>query len=416
MVLDAAKGIEEQTLKLFEVCRNKGIPIFTFINKCDRPGKEPLELLDEIEQKLEIQPYPINWPIGKDMQFCGLYDRIAQKLHHFERVGGGRFRAAQNIREWDELKSVVAGNDLEQAREELDLLSTLPDFDQDAFDNGSLTPVYFGSAINNFGVEQLLEAFVAHAPQPQPRQALSRIVNPEDEPFSAFVFKIQANMDPKHRDRLVFMRVCSGRFRRNMQALHVQSGRKVRLSFSHQLFGQERETVEECWPGDILGVSGQNDFGIGDTLTEAQDICFEPIPPFAPECFAYVHNTDSMNMKRFRAGLDALLQEKVVQRVYPLEADGAPPLLGAVGALQFDVVCARMENEYNAPIRIEQASWRVARWFDKGVTPEEIPMLYSRKLVRDFAGNLMILFENDWDFGYFKRENAKFTLHNSAPL
>ncbi len=415
MVLDAAKGIEEQTLKLFEVCRAKGTPIFTFINKCDRPGKDPLELLDEIENTLNLKPYPVTWPIGNGPGFRGVFDRTTQRLHCFERTTGGRFRAPLKVGDWDETSDLIQPETREQVTEELELLGMAgTEFDQAAIRAGGQTPVYFGSAMHNFGVELLLNGFLDYAPPPQPRKAMGREVAPQDEPFSAFIFKIQANMDPNHRDRLAFMRVCSGRFRRNMQVIHAQTGRKLRLSFSHQLFGRDRETLDESWPGDILGVTGQSGFGIGDTLTEDASIVFDPIPQFAPERFAYAYNVDSSNMKRFRAGIEQLLQEKVVQRVTPLNSGATAPLLGAVGALQFDVVSARMEQEYGAPIRIEPAPWTVARWLDPEVSPEDIPPMYARGLVRDSADRLMLLFASDWDCRYFQRENSKFRLHTSA--
>lgn len=414
MVLDAAKGIEAQTLKLFEVCRAKGTPIFTFINKCDRPGKEPLELLDEIERTLNLRPYAVNWPVGNGSDFCGVYDRTSKRLHSFERVVGGRFKAPVKVASLDDAVDIDP-TIRATARDELELLDMAgTEFSQQEILDGQVTPVYFGSAMHNFGVELLLDGFLDYAPPPLPREAKGVKVQPDDPRFSAFIFKIQANMDPQHRDRLIFMRICSGRFERNMQVTHAQSGRKLRLSFAHQIFGRERETLEESWPGDILGITGQGGFGIGDTLTEDMGLVFEPIPHFAPECFAYLHNVESSDVKRFRAGLDQLLQEKVVQRFFPLNSGSAIPLLGAVGMLQFDVVSARIEGEYGAKVRIEMAPWWGARWFDPDVQPEQIPALYQRKLVRDADDRLLVLFESEWDYIYFARENAGFKLHKSA--
>lgn len=416
MVLDVAKGIEEQTLKLFEVCRQRGIPIFTFINKCDRPGKDAFSLLDEIEQTLGLKTFPVNWPVGMGPDFCGVYDRIDQKLHRYEKVSGGRFKAAVKISGLDdpELAASLPSDQIGPLREDLELLDMAgTDFDANAVLAGTLTPVYFGSAINNFGVQLLLDGFLRFAPAPSPRRAGEQLVDPGSEPFSAFVFKIQANMDPKHRDRLIFLRVCSGRFSRDLQVQHVQSGRKIRLSFSHQIFGRERETQDEAWPGDIIGITGQASIGIGDTLTEAPSICFPAIPRFPPECFILLHNTDTAQFKKFRTGLEQLLQEKVVQRFYPLDSVSNIPLLGAVGALQFDVVRHRMEAEYGAETRIEPTSWKVTRWLDDDI---DAALLQGRYLsgclpVRDADGRLAMLFDSEWNMGYFARENPSIKLH-----
>jgi peptide chain release factor 3 len=282
---------------------------------------------------------------------------------------------------------------------------------------GRQTPVYFGSAMHNFGVRLLLDGFLDHAPPPGPRMAGNREIAPEDTAFSAFVFKIQANMDPRHRDRLAFLRVCSGKFSRDMKVTHCQSGRKVRLAFSHQLFGQERETVNEAWPGDVLGVTGLPDFGIGDTLSEDPNIVFDAIPPFAPECFAQLHNTDTSGFKRFRAGLDQLLQEKVVQRFTPADG-GSIPILGAVGPLQFDVVAHRLQGEYNAAIRLENTPWTVARWISTSIPRERFDGLFlgGAKLVFDSRERLVLLFQNEWAANYFQRENPKIPLFATPDL
>ena len=283
--------------------------------------------------------------------------------------------------------------------------------------SGKLTPVYFGSAMQNFGVQLLLDGFLDHAPPPAPRTAGSRMVAPDEALFSAFIFKIQANMDPKHRDRLAFLRICSGKFTRDMHVTHCQSGKKVRLTFSHQLFGQERETVNEAWPGDILGVTGLPDFGIGDTLSEDPAVAFDAIPPFAPECFALLHNTDTASFKRFRTGLDQLLQEKVVQRFTPADG-GSIPLLGAVGPLQFDVVCHRLRMEYNAAIRLENMPWTVARWVAPSVPLEKFDGLFlgGARLVRDARERLVLLFQSEWNCNYFAKENPGIPLYATPDL
>ncbi len=416
MVLDAAKGIEPQTLKLFQVCRQRNVPIFTFVNKCDRPGREPLSILDEIHETLGLQPFAVTWPVGEGMDFRGVFDRLESRVHWFEKSAGGRHRASVEVGGIDDpaFAGRLPAPLLDKVRDELELLEGAgTDFDRGTVLAGEQTPVYFGSAINNFGIERLLNGFLDLAPPPAPRAADDREVPPEAPFFSAFIFKIQANLDARHRDRLAFLRVCSGKFTRDMQVYHAQTGKRIRLSFSHQLFGNERDTRDEAWPGDILGITGQSGFGIGDTLTEDPKVRYDAIPTFAPECFAYFHNPDTGNYKRFRAGLDQLLQERVVQRFHPLDSVSQVPLLGAVGALQFDVVAYRLENEYNAPARVERAPWTVTRWLDPAFDESHLADLYlgGATLVRDDEGDLVLLFPGECEFNYFERKNPDLKLH-----
>ncbi|MCH8539265.1 MAG: peptide chain release factor 3 [Opitutales bacterium] len=420
MVLDVAKGIEDQTRKLFEVCRQRGIPIFTFINKCDRPGKEPLDLLDEVETTLGLKTFAVNWPIGTGPDFSGVYDRLDKKAYWYEKAKGGSQQAVETITSLNDpaFKEKIPIDVQETFFEELSLIDGAGDaFDPAEVLSGELTPVYFGSAVNNFGVRLLLNGFLRHAPPPQARASNCGNIKPEDDPFSAFIFKIQANMDPRHRDRLVFMRVCSGKFHRDLQAIHTQTGKKIRLSFAHQLFGQERETQDEAWPGDILGITGQSGLGIGDTLSEKADLVFTPIPRFAPEAFVYLHNQETKNFKKFRTGLEQLLQEKVVQQFFPLQSAAQIPLLGAVGPLQFDVVRHRLEGEYGAPTRTEPAPWKVTRWIDAKVerTALEGLFLTGAVLAEDEDGNLALLFESEWNWHYFARENPDIPLLTTPP-
>lgn len=420
MVLDAAKGIEDQTRKLFEVCRERRIPIFTFINKCDRPGKDPLDLLDEVETTLGLKTFAVNWPIGTGPDFSGVYDRQTSEIHWYERVEGGRKKARERVARLDDasLPEGLPDSIWSQFQDEIELLEGAgDDFSREEVWGGDLTPVYFGSAINNFGVELLLQGFLKHAPSPRPRLAEGEPVNPEHPAFSASIFKIQANMDPKHRDRLVFMRVCSGKFTRDQNALHVQSGKKIRISFSHQLFGRERETQEEAYPGDILGITGQTGLGIGDTLTEDPAIKYDPIPRFAPESFVYLHNLETKNFKKFRTGLSQLLQEKVVQQFFPVNSAASIPLLGAVGPLQFDVVRYRLEGEYGATTRQESAPWKVTRWVDSEITAEDLKGLFLTGgiVATDEEDNLVLLFETTWNWEYFARENPRIKLHPHPP-
>jgi peptide chain release factor 3 len=420
MVLDAAKGIEEQTLKLFQVCRQRGIPIFTFINKCDRPGKEYLSLLDEIETTLGLQPYPVVWPLGEGTDFRGLYDRRNDQIHWFEKVSGGRFRAPVAVGGMDDphLTAAIPPALRAKVAEEIDLLHIAgTGFDRQAIMDGRQTPVYFGSAVNNFGVQLLLDGFLDYAPSPAERAMHGADVRADDPHFSAFIFKIQANIDPRHRDRLAFMRVCSGRFTRDMQVYHSQSGKRVRLAFAHQLFGQERSTMDEAWPGDIIGITGGPEFGIGDTLSEQPGVVFDPIPQFPPECFSRLINEDTNNFKRFRAGLDQLLQEKVVQRFFPVDSAANIPLLGAVGPLQFDVVRYRLESEYRAPARFEPAPWQTVRWADPQHSEADFSgaFLGGAVLARDLQQRLCLLFESSWNADYFARKHSGLTLLDMPP-
>jgi len=415
MVLDAAKGIEEQTLKLFEVCKNRGIPLITFINKCDRPGKDPLALLDEIEEKLGLSARAVNLPVGEGQDFHGLYERDAARLHLFERVPGGRYRAPVQVGGLDDpqMHELVP----ESVRAHLREMDALLDeaghgTDFEAIRRGELTPVFFGSAVNNFGVELLLNGFLAFASPPLPRRSQDAEVHPEHEAFSAFVFKIQANMDPHHRDRLVFLRVCSGRFHPDLQLRHAQTNKEVRLAFTHQVFGRERSAQTEAWPGDILGVTGKSNLEIGDTLTEDAAIRYNAIPSFGPECFIRLTNLETKNLKRFNKGVDQLLQEKVVQRFYPLQSEDRFPVLGAVGPLQFEVVQYRLQAEYGVESRAEELPWTVTRWLDPGANEEELlqQSFYSAALARDAHGRLCVLFPSVWNYEYFARNHPDIPL------
>ncbi len=409
MVLDVAKGIEEQTLKLFEVCRSRGIPIITFVNKCDRYGKDPLEILDEVESTLKLRTFAANWPIGSGPEFRGIFDRFEEQLHLFERTTGGRYKAPVSVHAQTQIPQQLR----EQIDEAIGLLDAAGhDLDEAAIARGELTPVYFGSAVNNFGIQLLLEGFLRHAPPPQPRRAKGELIDPLRPAFSATVFKIQANMDPNHRDRLAFLRICSGHFRKDLRAIHAQTGKPIRLSFSHKLFGRERETQEEAWPGDILGITGQSDLDIGDTITEDPSIVYDGIPRFAPESFAYFRSSDTRSYKRFRAGIEQLLQEKVVQRFQLLDALDSAPLLGAVGPLQFDVAKYRLQSEYQVDCAVEPGRWSITRWVDPEVGEQDLRPLYlgGTAIVRDDAGGLALLFDSPWDLAYVQDKHPKIGL------
>jgi peptide chain release factor 3 len=416
MVIDAGKGIESQTRKLFEICRRRGVPIFTFFNKLDRPTRDPLELMDELESVLGIKAYAVNWPLGTGADFRGVYDRLNKQVHLFERTaGGGAYRAPESVHDLSDplVRDRLSESAYAKAVDELAMLEIAgATFDADAVLAGQLTPVFCGSAINNFGVQMLLDGFLAHSTAPRPRRAAGKIVDPATAGFSGFVFKIQANMDPKHRDRIAFVRICAGKFERDMVVTHAQKGKKVRLSSSHKLFGQDRETVDEAYPGDVIGLIGHADFAIGDTLSHDGSVVYNEIPRFAPECFAYLHATATSQSKRFREGLDQLLQEGVIQVLQVKDSNRREPLLGAVGPLQFEVVQYRLKSEYGADSRLESAGWDVLRWVAPTIPIEQVEgaLPTGAKVAFDAQGAPAILFPNEWAMGYFTKRNADITL------
>lgn len=421
MVIDAAKGIESQTRKLFEVCRQRGVPIFTFINKCDRPMREPLALLDELERVLGIGAFPVNWPIGTGLDFKGVYDRRAKQVHLFERTVGGQYRAPVAVGGLSDsfVRERLDEETYRKVSEELEMLDHAGEaFDDDVVLAGWTTPVFFGSAINNFGVQLLLDGFLQHSPAPKARVIAGTPIAPEHPAFSGFIFKIQANMDPKHRDRIAFVRVCSGKFERDMMVLHPRSQKKVRLSSSHKLFGNERETLDEAFPGDIIGLVGLSDFGIGDTLTTDPTINYKEIPRFTPEAFAYLHNPNTAKFKQFRQGLDQLLQEGVIQALSLRNVTVKVPLLAAVGPLQFEVVQYRLESEYGAASRLEPASWTVVRWLPLDFKEPDLDALSlptGSQLAYDMAQHPVVLFANEWSANYFGQTNPKVPLSALPP-
>ena len=421
MVIDAGKGIESQTRKLFEVCRQRGVPIFTFMNKCDRPTLEPLALLDELERVLGIGAFPVNWPIGNGPEFRGVFDRRQHQVHLFERTVGGAYRAPVSI---GNLADPVIRERLDEATylkvtEELGMLEMAGEmFDLESVLAGKTTPVFFGSAANNFGVKLMLDGFLKHSSPPKEHHVADRILEPSDPVFSGFIFKIQANMDPKHRDRIAFLRVCSGRFERDMQVIHPRTGKKVRLSSSHKLFANERETVDEAFAGDIIGLVGHSDFGIGDTLTTDPTVVYREIPRFTPESFSFLHNPNTGKYKQFRQGLDQLLQEGVIQILHLKDSASKVPLLAAVGPLQFEVAQYRLESEYGAASRLEAAPWTVVRWLPAWLTAEELDALQlptGAKIAFDSDNNPVLLFQNEWSMNYFGQTNSKIELMTLPP-
>lgn len=437
MVIDAGKGVQAQTRKLFEVCRRRGVPIFTFMNKCDRPTLNPIALVDELESVLGLQASPLIWPLGNGPSFRGVFDRRSRQVHLFERVPGGAYQAPVNVTSLDDpaVRSRLDDYTYGEVTEQLEMLDGAGHpFDLAAVRAGRQTPVYFGSAVNNFGIQLLLDGFLEHSVPPAPRRiavpgaalAATAAAKPEapaasaaevvpvaHPKFSGFVFKIQANMDPKHRDRIAFLRVCSGRFTRDMTVLHARTGRSVRLSSSHKLFGQERETVDEAYPGDVIGLVGHDSFGIGDTLTEDKAIVFDEIPRFPPEVFTYISNPNPADAKKFRAGLEQLLQEGVVQSFAARHAPPGSTLLAAVGPLQFEVVQYRLQAEYGAESRLEATPWTLLRWIEPRPSlrnPGSLIVASGVSFGSDRFDQPVVLFPNDWTMGYFQEKNPDLRL------
>lgn len=417
MVIDAGKGIEVQTRKLFEVCRRRGVPIFTFMNKLDRPSLEPLALLDELERVLKIKAYPVNWPLGAGDRFKGVFDRLTSEVHLFERTQHGAYRAPVAISDLSDplVKERVDPTTYSQVCEELEMLEAAgAPFDEAEVRAGETTPVFFGSAMNNFGVQLMLDSFLAMSLPPTSRETRSGEVKPEDANFSGFIFKIQANLDPRHRDRIAFVRVVSGKFERDMTVHHSRSGKKVRLSNAQKLFGRERDTIDEAYAGDVIGIVGKDDFGIGDTLSEDPAIFYEEIPRFAPETFAYLHNPNTAKYKRFRDGLTQLLQEGVVQQFEMQNALQKIPLLAAVGPLQFEVVQYRLENEYGAEARFETTPYTSVRWFrGKNGTNGRPVLPATSALATDADGQSVALFEDSWSLRFFSENNPDFEISDN---
>ncbi|MES2695736.1 MAG: peptide chain release factor 3 [Verrucomicrobiota bacterium] len=437
MVIDAAKGVEAQTRKLFEVCRRRGVPIFTFMNKCDRPTRNALELLDELETVLGLQSSPVIWPLGNGPSFRGVFDRRTREVHLFDRVAGGKYQAPVNVTSLEDpvIREKLDDYTYEQVKEQLDMLDGAGHpFDLAAVRAGKQTPVYFGSAVNNFGIQLLLDGFLKDSVPPAPRQSITltkpaeavteaptmadtpkREIPVTHEKFSGFVFKIQANMDPKHRDRIAFVRICSGKFERDMMVTHQRTGKSIRLSSSAKLFGQERETVDEAWPGDVVGFVGHDALGIGDTLTEDKAIVYDEIPRFPPEVFTYISNPNPSDAKKFRAGLEQLLQEGVVQAFNARNAPPGATLLAAVGPLQFEVVQFRLQSEYNAESRLTPTPWTLLKWLEPHPAlknPSAIIVANGVSFGTDKFDQPIALFPNEWTMRYFTEKNPELKLHN----
>ena len=421
MVIDLAKGVEEQTEKLFRVCALRKIPVITFVNKVDRPGQEPLAILTEIETKLGVEAVPYNWPLGTGRDFCGVIDLDTQIAHIFDERDGERRIQYRSL----PLDAVAADSmDLQalvRSKEEAELLRGAgASFDRERFLAGKMSPVFFGSALTNYGVEHFLRGFLNLCPQPGARLSDVGLVPPTRHEFAGFVFKIQANLDPQHRDRIAFLRVCAGRFEREMEVLHPRTGKRLKLRRAHRVFGRERETMDEAFPGDIVGLVNPGEFHLGDTICQGSPLNFEPLPQFSPEHFAVLRCRETLRRKQFSRGLEQLIEEGAIQTFHDSHAAQRESILGAVGSLQFDVVRFRLESEYNAQTDIEWLPYKLARWI--GGSPEharQARVPYQAKVVKDQLGHTVILFHSQWDADYFQRENPTVVLSpiriNSCP-
>jgi peptide chain release factor 3 len=408
MVLDGARGIEPQTLKLFDVTRSRHTPIFTFINKVDRPARTPLDLMDEIEQTLGLQTYPLNWPIGDGPDFRGVYDRTSRTVHLFERTEHGAKRAPVQVAGLDDpkLDGLIGADRAAQLREDMELLDLAgTPFDIEAVLAGTLTPVCFGSALTNFGVQLFLDRFIDLAPMPGVHETSERVVMPDEPSFSGFVFKIQANMDPRHRDRVAYLRIVSGKFERDMDAWHPRMKRKVRLARPMRLFGQDREVVDEAYAGDVVGLINPGTFAIGDTISETPIGTFPPMPRFQPEHFALLRHARADKYKQFLKGLTQIEEEGAIQLFFPTASGSREPILAAVGALQYEVVRYRLEAEYGVETILEPLPYTIARWV-RGSETEITTIGNGRGRLRgeDRSGQTVILFTTEWDVRYAEEQ------------
>ena len=412
MVLDNAKGIEPQTKKLFAVCRMRRIPILTFINKLDRLGREPLELLGEIERVLGIATVPMNWPIGQGPTFQGVYDLRRHAALLFERADHGQRPAPIVVSDLgDPTLAERLGRDAARTlREEVELLASLGErFDDEKFVAGGVTPVFFGSALNNFGIEPFFRALIELAPPPGPRASDQGAVEPTAPTFSGFVFKIQANMDPLHRDRMAFVRVCSGRFERDMTVYHSRLRRRIRMTRPHRLFAEGREPVAEAYPGDVIGCVNPGLFAVGDTVSDALPLAFERLPRFQPEGFGILRNFSLTKAKQFQRGIAQLEEEGAIQVLFSPELSAREPILAAVGELQFDIVQQRLKNEYGVETAIERLPFALARWVNG--RPEDIAAVVwpprTTTQVRDRDGGLVVLFGSTGELRYCERQHPE---------
>ncbi|MDR1877516.1 MAG: peptide chain release factor 3 [Flavobacteriaceae bacterium] len=416
VVIDVAKGVEEQTEKLVEVCRMRNIPMLVFINKLDREGRDAFDLLDEVEQKLKLRVTPLSWPIGMGLDFQGIYNIWQKNLKLFteeKKQKVGESIEINNIND-SGLDELLGNKAAENLRNEQELITSVyPEFSKEEYLNGTLQPIFFGSALNNFGVRELLDAFVEIAPNPLPKISDVRLVKPEESAFTGFVFKIHANMDPKHRDRLAFVKVVSGTFKRNTNYLHVRQNKIMKFSSPAAFFADKKEVVEESFPGDIVGLHDTGNFRIGDTLTEGEKLSFKGIPSFSPEHFRYTNNEDPMKTKQLAKGIDQLMDEGVAQ-LFTLEINNRK-IIGTVGALQFEVIQYRLEHEYSAkcsfePVNIYKACW-VETENEKSAEFLEFKRIKQKFLAKDKFGQLVFLADSAFSITMTQEKYPSVKLH-----
>lgn len=416
MVIDAAKGIEPQTRKLFKICAMRHIPIFTFINKLDREARSPYELMEELEKEFGIGTYPMNWPIGCGQEFRGVYDRNKREILAFNEFhrGQSKIKAIEcELGDTNRLDELIGKRLRETLTDDIELLDGAGyDFDLDEVRSGRLSPVFFGSALNNFGVEPFLESFLKLTMPPLPRLSRDDFIDPFDDNFTAFVFKIQANMNRAHRDRIAFMRICSGRFERDREYYHVQGGKPLRLAQPQQLMAQDRAIIDEAYAGDIIGVFDPGIFSIGDTICEkGRDVCFEGIPTFAPEHFAAIERVDTMKRKQFEKGITQIAQEGAIQIFHEPYTGVEEVVVGVVGVLQFEVLEYRLKTEYGVDIRRRDMPYELVRWVDnEGIDIGALNLTSDTKWVQDFKGNNLLLFTSEWCVGWAIQKNEGLVL------
>ncbi len=422
MLIDAAKGVENQTRKLYEVCKLRKMPIFTFANKMDREGKEALEIVDDVESTLGITCFPVTWPIGMGDLFAGLYHRIENKVYHFTK--GQEAPEVIEVSSWQDPKIKELCREpfvYDKFLEEMELLEVaLAPFDEQEFLEGKISPMSFGSAKFNWGVDIFLKLFAKYAPGPAPRKTRSEeIVEPTLKKFSGFVFKIQANMDRKHRDRVAFVRVCSGQFLRGMKVSHVRLGRDIRLSYANQFMAQDRATVEEAFPGDIVGVTDTGNFQIGDTITGGQKWMFPDMPRFSPEVFAKLNIKDPLKRKQMQKAVLQLGEEGTVQIFVDPFVGIQDPVIGVVGELQFDVLLYRLNDEYGLNVKLEKQPFSVARWVvskNKEQPTAVGKTIKGGTLYKDISDNPVVLLNREWDLRWLEKENPELEFKSTAGL
>jgi peptide chain release factor 3 len=411
MVLDGAKGIETQTRKLFEVCRNREIPIVTFINKWDRPARDPLELLDEIEDQLVLDPVPVTWPVGEGERFSGLIERSSGSFVRFARTAGGATTAEEETVDVARAEA-EEGTAWHEAREAVELLDAAgAELDVKRFEAGELSPLFFGSALTNFGVRMLLDSIVELAPPPGARRDAEGDPRPVDAGFSAVVFKVQSNMDPGHRDRMAFLRVCSGRFERGMSVTCASTGKTLATKYAHTVVGRDRSTAEEAWPGDVIGLVNATDLRVGDAVHAAREpVRWPAVPSFAPSSFRIARCTDTSKAKQFRSGVRQLDSEGVVQVLRRPEGGESAPILAAVGPLQFDVAEHRLRHEFGAPVEFAPAPWTTARLTDESSAATLGTMSGVTVATRAEGGELLALFESPYWLARLQSDHPELTL------